>query len=136
MSTLSHDKKPPTRSLALVFLAWVFISGQALLTAGSVYNYNNSSKSANKRTEDNKKIVPWALLGQGANKMRVLAMQARPDVVGNVAIFLAVANALGLTALMCGLLAWSRSKHVSGKLSITAATVVILVNSLLNLPYA
>ena len=136
MSTLSHDKKPPTRSLALVFLAWVFISGQALLTAGSVYNYNNSSKSANKRTEDNKKIVPWALLGQGANKMRVLAMQARPDVVGNVAIFLAVANALGLAALMCGLLAWSRSKHVSGKLTITAATVVILVNSLLNLPYA
>jgi hypothetical protein len=68
--------------------------------------------------------------------MRLLAMQARPDVVGNVAIFLALANALGLAGLLCGLLAWTRSKHVSGKLTITAAIAVILVNAILNLPYA
>ncbi len=139
MGILSHDKKPPTRSLALVLLAWVFISGQALLTAGSVYNYKDSGgTSANSRVEADSqaKTVPWALLGLGATKMRMLAMQARPDVVGDVAIFLAVANALGLAALTCGLLAWSRSRHVSGKLTITAAIAVILVNSLLNLPYA
>jgi hypothetical protein len=63
-------------------------------------------------------------------------MQAKPDVIGNVAIFLAVANTLGLIALTCGLLSWSRSKHRSGKLTIAVAAAVILVNSILNLPYA
>jgi hypothetical protein len=33
----------------------------------------------------------------------------QPDVVSNVAIFLAVANTLGLAALVCNLLSWSRS---------------------------
>ena len=68
--------------------------------------------------------------------MRLIAMQARPEVVGAVAIFLAVANTLGLAALMCGLLSWSRSKHRSGKLTIAMAVAVIIVNSILNLPYA
>jgi hypothetical protein len=80
--------------------------------------------------------VPWTLMGQGATKMRLVATQARPDVIGDVGIFLAVANALGLAALACGLLSWSRSKHVSGKLTIAAAIAVVLVNSILNLPYA
>ena len=80
--------------------------------------------------------MPWDLVGQGAQKMRLIAMQARPDVVGDVAIFLAVANTLGLAALVCGLLSWSRSKYRSGKLTIVMAIAVILVNSIVNLPYA
>ena len=63
-------------------------------------------------------------------------MQARPEVVGDVAIFLAVANILGLIALLCALLSWSRSKYRSGKLTIAMAVAVIVVNSILNLPYA
>jgi hypothetical protein len=42
---------------------------------------------------------------------------------------------LGIAALVCALLSWSRSRHVSGKLTIAAAVAVILANSLLNLPY-
>jgi hypothetical protein len=57
-------------------------------------------------------------------------------VIGDVGIFFAVANALGLAALACGLLSWSRSQHKSGKLTIAAAVAIILVNSILNLPYA
>jgi hypothetical protein len=37
---------------------------------------------------------------------------------------------------MCALLSWSRSRHRSGRLTIAAAVAIILVNSLLNLPYA
>jgi len=131
----SHEDKKKgrtTRSLALVLLAWVFICGQGLLAAGSYYNYNSSS--ADQKTGESK--MPWSLVGQGAQKMRLVAMQAKPDVVGNVAIFLAVANTLGLIAIGCGLLSWSRSKHRSGKLTIAVAAAVILVNSILNLPYA
>ena len=135
MFTLSRDKKPKTRSLAFVLLAWIFIGGQALLAAGSIYNYSEENKAVeNKSTQDGK--VPWALMGQGAIKMRLVATQARPDVIGNVGIFFAVANALGLAALGCGLLSWSRSQHKSGKLTIAAAIAIILVNSILNLPYA
>ncbi len=127
----SNDKRAPrTRSLVLVLLAWIFISGQALLAAGSVYNHRGTEEGTEPGT------MPWQLIGQGATKMRLVAMQAQPEVVGNVAIFLAVANVLGIAALMCGLLSWSRSKHVSGKLTIAAAVAVILVNSILNLPYA
>ena len=135
MFSLSRENKPRTRSLALVLLAWVFIVCQALLAAGSVYDYNRTSTEVKDKGASDTTMT-WSLLGQGANKMRLLAMQARPDVVGNVAIFLAVANALGLAGLLCGLLAWARSKHVSGKLTITAAIAVILVNAILNLPYA
>jgi hypothetical protein len=126
-----HDcKKPQTRSLVLVLLAWVFIGGQALLAAGSIYNYKGKDEQTVKAA------VPWQLLSQGAVKMRSVATQARPEVVGNVAVFLAVANALGVAALMCGLLSWARSGYASGKLTIAAAVTVILVNSILNLPYA
>ena len=132
MPSRSSDakKKPQTRSMVLVLLAWVFIGGQALLAAGSVYNYQGSDGKA---VEGN---MPWHLAGQGATKMRLMATQAKPEVIGSVAVFLAVANVLGLAALMCALLSWSRSRHVSGKLTIAAAVVVILANSLLNLPYA
>jgi len=128
-----HDReKRPTRSLALVLLAWVFISGQALFAAGSIYNYQNKDKDP----QAEKTTMPWKLLGHSAVKMRAVATQARPEVLTNTAVFLAVANALGVAALMCGLLSWSRSKHTSGKLTIAAAIAVILVNSTLNLPYA
>jgi hypothetical protein len=128
----SHKcEKPRTRSLALVLLAWAFIGGQALFAAASIYNYQGQDKSQSVE----KTTMPWQLLGQGAVKMRAVATQAQPRVLTNVAIFLAVANALGVAALMCGLLSWSRSRHTSGKLTIAAAVVVILVNSILNLPY-
>jgi hypothetical protein len=131
MSIWRRDRrKPPTRSLALVLLAWMFIGGQGLLAAGSIYNYGGADEIGEKQT------VPWQLIGQGAVKMRLVATQARPEIIGNVAVFLAVANALGLAALTCGLLSWSRSRYTSGKLTIAAAMTVILVNSILNLPYA
>lgn len=132
MIPVLHDgkKKPRTRSLALVLLAWAFIGGQALLAAGSIYNINSTESEGVETT------LPWNLFGQGATKMRLVAMQAQPDVIGDIAIFLAVANALGIAALMCALLSWSRSRHMSGKLTIAAAVAIILVNSLLNLPYA
>ena len=132
MSISSHEagRKPRRRSLVLVLLAWVFLSGQALLAAGSMYNYQEAD------TQTDEATVPWGLVGQGAVKMRLVATQAQPEVIGDVAIFLAVANTLGIVALMCGLLSWSRSKHLSGKLTIAAAVAVILVNSILNLPYA
>jgi flagellar basal body-associated protein FliL len=131
-------KKPPTRSRILVLLAWVFIAGQTLLAAGSMYNYLNSEKQVQKQAQnqDQKATVPWPLISQGALRVRLLAMQARPDTIGNIAVFLAIANTLGLAAFMCGLLAWSRSKHTSGKLAIAAAITVVLLNSILNLPYA
>jgi hypothetical protein len=134
----SDSKKPATRSRVLVLLAWVFIGGQALLAAGSMYNYMSADKQVQNRDQkqDQKATVPWPLIGQGAVRMRLLAMQARPETLGNIAVFLAVANTLGLAALMCGLLAWARSKHASGKLAIAAAVTVVLLNSILNLPYA
>ena len=132
---MSHSKKDKTsratRSVALVLLAWVFIGGQGLLAAGNIYNHNIAGEEQVASAK-----MPWDLLGQGATKMRLVAMQARPDVIGDVAIFLAVANALGLAALIFGLLSWSRSQHRSGKFTMAAALAVILVNSLLNLPYA
>ncbi len=51
-------------------------------------------------------------------------------------MFLAVANALGLAGLILGLLSWSRSGHMSGKLTIVVSVGVILANSILNLAYA
>jgi hypothetical protein len=139
MFTSSRDrKKPASRSLVLVLLAWVFIGGQALLAAGSMYSYMGTEKQVQKQdqNQEQKATIPWPLIGQGAMKMRLLAMQARPETIGNIAVFLAVANTLGLAALMCGLLSWSRSKHTSGKLAIAAAVTIILVNSILNLPFA
>ncbi len=134
MFALSRNtKERPTRSLALVLLAWAFIGGQALLAAGSVYDYcgdDGESWTARDTT------APWGLMSQGANKMRLVAMQAKPDIIGSVAVFLAGVNSLGLVALMFGLLSWSRSRHTSGRLTIAAAVAVILVNSILNLPYA
>jgi len=130
MSNRPNEKKPRTRSLVLVLLAWVFIGGQALLAAGSMYNYRGTDTQAEQGG------MPWQIVGQGAVKMRLMATQAKPDVIGSAAVFLAVANALGIVALMCALLSWSRSKHVSGRLTIAAAVAVILVNSILNLPYA
>ena len=125
-----HDKKKPrTRSLILVLLAWAFIGGQALLAAGSIYNINSADENATAST------MPWQLLGQSAAKMRAVATQTQPAAISSVAIFLALANALGIAALMCALLSWSRSSHMSGKLTIAAAVTIILVNSLLNLPY-
>jgi len=138
LTSHQDSKKPTTKSRVLVLLAWVFIGGQALLAAGSMYSYVSTEKQVQKQDakQDQKATVPWPLIGQGALKMRLLAAHARPEILGNTAVFLAVANTLGLAALMCGVLAWSRSKHTSGKLAIAAAVAVILVNSILNLPYA
>ncbi|MCU0915340.1 MAG: hypothetical protein MUC88_12355 [Planctomycetes bacterium] len=130
MRTSYDPEKPRTRSLALVLLAWAFIGGQVLLAAGSVYANLAQAKQIDKPA------ASWLLLSQGAAKMRVMAAQAGPEVLGHAALFLAVANTLGVAALMCALLSWSRSKHTSGKLTIAAAVTVILVNSILNLPYA
>ena len=134
----SNYRKPETRSRVLVLLAWVFIAGQALLAAGSMYNYMSGDKQVQSQDQkqEQKATVPWPLISQGALRVRLLAMQARPDTIGNIAVFLAIANTLGLAAFMCGLLAWSRSKHTSGKLAIAAAVTVVLLNSILNLPYA
>ncbi len=121
-----------TRSLVLVLLAWVFIGGQALLTAGNIYNYANTGKDPKAKVATGN--TAWELVGQGAQRVHLIAMQAQPDVVGKVAVFLAVANALGLAALLCGLLSWSRSKYRSGKLTIVMAIAVIVVNSIANLP--
>jgi hypothetical protein len=137
MSILSKEsKKPATRSRVLVLLAWVFIAGQALLAAGSIYNYLGTDTQAQEQKQEQKATMLWPLVGQGAARVRLLATQARPDIIGNIAVFFAVANILGLAAFTCGLLAWSRSKHTSGKLAIVASITVILANSLLNLPYA
>jgi hypothetical protein len=137
MFTWHHqDKKPRTRSLVLLLLAWVFISGQVLLAAGSIYNYQGPDTGKDTGKETVKAAMPWQLLSQGALKMRSVATQGRPEAVGNVAVFLAVANALGIAALLCGLLSWARSGYVGGKLTIAAAVTIILVNSMLNLPYA
>jgi len=119
-----------TRSFVLVLLAWVFIGGQALLVAGSIYNLGDADQKA---TESK---MPWRLLGQSAAKTRSVAMQAQPDILSNVVVFLAAANALGIAGLVCGLLSWTRSEHVSGRLTIAAATTIIVINSILNLPYA
>ena len=119
-----------TRSLSLILLAWVFIGGQALLVAGSIFNLDDADQKA---TESK---MPWRLLGQSAAKTRTVAMQARPDLLGDVVVFLAAANALGIAGLVCGLLSWTRSEHVSGRLTIAAAATVIVINSILNLPYA
>ncbi len=137
MFTWHHEsKKPRTRSLVLLLLAWVFISAQALLAAGSMYTYDSKGKDKNKDKEAVQAAVPWQLLSQGAVKMRSVATQARPEVMGSMAVFLAVANALGVAALLCGVLSWARSGYAGGKLTIAAAVTVILVNSILNLPYA
>jgi hypothetical protein len=130
MNIWHHDRsKPPRRSLVTVLLAWVFIGAQALLSAGSAYNY----KCAETQVEN--ASVSWQMIGESAAKMRAIATPANPDTVNGVAAFLAVANALGWVALLFGLLSWSRSRHVSGRLTIAAAVIVIWVNSLLNLPY-
>jgi hypothetical protein len=131
--SLSNDKKKRgTRSLVLVWLAWVFIAGQALLAAGSVYNYHKHSGNR----EIARNPLPWGLFGQGATRVRLVAGQVQPDVIGNIAMFLVVANILGLAALTLGVVCWSRSNHTSGKLTITVAITVVLINSLLNLPYS
>ncbi len=135
MSATHDNKKRRTRSLVLVLLAWVFIGGQALLAAGSIYNYNTiSNDGGNKEVAEGS--LPWGLIGQGANRVRLIATQAQPDVIGNIAVFLAVANALGLAGLVLGFLSWSRSNHTSGKLTIAVSVAVVLANSILNLAYA
>ncbi len=80
--------------------------------------------------------VPWGLIGQSSSRVRSLAMQSEPGSIGNIAIFLAAANALGLAGLVLGLLSWSRSNHSSGKLTIAVSVAVILANSILNLAIA
>ncbi len=138
MSASNDSKKRRTRSLALILVAWVFIGGQALLAAGSIYNYKTvaSESESNEKEEVVENHVPWGLIGQGASRVRLIAMQAQPDVIGNIAVFLAVANALGLAGLVFGLLSWARSSHTSGKLTIAVSVAVILVNSILNLAFA
>jgi len=132
--SLSHrnKKKRPSKSVLLVAMAWVFIGGQALLAAGSLANYN----AATGNDELGEVTMPWGLVSEGANRVRLVAAMAQPDVIGSFAVFLAVANVLGLVGLTLGLLSWSRSEHTSGRLTIAVAVTVILVNSMLNLPYA
>lgn len=143
MSIITHDndKKRPARSLVLVLVAWVFIGGQALLAAGSIYNYNAVSTNQDKTKDTKEKeavepSLPWGLIGQSSNRVRLIAMQAEPAAIGNIAVFLAVANALGLAGLILGLLSWSKSNHTSGRLTIAVSVAVILANSLLNLACA
>jgi hypothetical protein len=132
--SLSHKnkRKRPSKSILLVSMAWVFIGGQALLAAGSLANYNAAAGN----DELGEVTMPWGLVSEGANRVRLVAAMAQPDVIGSFAIFLAVANVLGLVALTLGFLSWSRSEHTSGRLTIAVAVTVILVNSMLNLPYA
>jgi len=133
MSFSSKNKnRRPSKSVILVAVAWVFIGGQALLAAGSLCNYSTGSGDG----ESVEVSMPWGLVSEGANRVRLVAAQAQPDVIGSIAVFLAVANALGLVALTLGLLSWSRSQHTSGKVTMAVAVTVILVNSMLNLPYA
>lgn len=134
MSSADDKKKRRTRSLMLVLLAWVFIGGQAFLATGSAYNYQ--STTTNGKGDPTLSTMPWELISQSANRMRLVATQAQPDVIGNVAVFLAVVNVLGLAALILALLAWSRSKHTSGKLTIVVAVTIVLINTLLHLPHA
>jgi hypothetical protein len=125
-----HDcHQPPPRSLLPVLLAWMFIGGQVLLLAGSMYNY----RCADTHVEN--PSVSWQIIGQSAVKVRALATPANLHTIDGVAAFLAVANSLGLVALLFALLSWSRSRHISGRLTIAAAMIVIVVNSILNLPY-
>ena len=125
-----HDgSQPPTRSLVPVLLAWMFIGGQALLSAGTMYNYRGAD------TQIENASVAWQIIGQSAVKMRSMATPAEPHTIKGVAAFLAVADSLGLVALLWALLSWSRSRHISGRLTIAAAVMIIWVNSLLNLPY-
>ena len=133
MSLSNKNKnKRPSKSVILVAVAWVFIGGQALLAAGSLCNYSAGSGDG----EASEVSMPWGLVSEGANRVRLVAAQAQPDVIGSIAVFLGVANALGLVALTLGLLSWSRSQHTSGKVTMAVAVTVILVNSMLNLPYA
>jgi hypothetical protein len=131
---MSHSKSGKkgrsSQCVGLILLAWVFIGGQVLLAAGSIRDYENGVGRGDGSP------VPWTLVSQGAYKMRLVATQARPDIVGNVAIFLGVVNALGLVAFVFGLVSWSKSQHREGKLTMAAAIVIVLVNSILNLPYA
>ena len=135
-TTRDSKKKRRTRSLALILAAWVFIGGQALLAAGSIYNYNTAKAGEAKEEELAEAGMPWGLIGQGATRVRLIAMQAQPAVIRNIALFLAIANALGLAGLVLGLLSWSRSNHTSGKLTIVVSVTVILANSILNIAYA
>ncbi len=73
--THDNSKKRRTRSLALVLAAWVFIGGQALLAAGSIYNYNCVSTENEEVANSNS--MPWELIGHGANRVRLIAMQGR-----------------------------------------------------------
>lgn len=134
MSSSPDDKKSRhARSLILVLLAWAFIGGQGLLTAGSISNHR--AAAVNPEDEATQAAASWTLIRQGADRVRLVAIQAQPDVIGKVAVFLAIVNAVGLGALTLGLLSWSRSGHTRGKLTIAVSVTVILINTLLNLPY-
>ena len=125
-----HDRKqPPTRSLITVLLAWMFIGGQALLLAGTAYDYKRAD------THVESASVSWQMIGYSADRLRFIATPTQPETAEGVATFLVVANALGLVALLLGLLALSRSRHVSGRLTIAAAVTIVWVNSLLNVPF-
>jgi hypothetical protein len=124
-----NGKASRTQKLGWILLAWMFIGGQALLAAGSIYDYSGGAQNVGETK------VPWELISHGAHTWRLLAMRARPDVAGASAIFLAIANVLGLIALILGLLCWSKSKHSSGRLTIAGAVIVVLVYTALNLPY-
>lgn len=130
MYILHHDRnKPPARSVITVLLAWIFIGGQALLSAGTAYNYECAD------THSESDSVSWQMIGHSADKLRSMATADEPDTAGGIASFLMVANALGLVGLFLGLLSLSMSRHASGRLTTAAAVVVVWVNVLLNLPY-
>ncbi len=130
MYILHHDRsKPPRRSLITVSLAWLFIGGQALLAAGTAYNYRCAD------THGESASVSWQVIGHSAVKVRSMATPAEPYTAEGIATFLVAANALGLVGFLLGLLALSRSKHISGRLTTAAALVVVWVNVLLSLPY-
>jgi hypothetical protein len=125
-----HDRKqPPRRSLITVLLAWLFIGGQALLSAGTAYDFNRAD------THVESASASWQIISHSAVRIRSLAAPAQPHTAESIAAFLVVANGLGLLGLLLGLLSLSRSRHISGRLTIAAAVVVVWVNSLLNVPY-
>jgi hypothetical protein len=130
MYTRHKDRKePPTRSFLGLLLAWLFIGGQALLVAGTVYNYRCAD------TQVERASVTWEIMGQSAVKMRAMATPAEPDTINGIIAFFVVADALGLAALLIALFSWSTSGHVRGRLTIAAAVIIVAVNALLNLPY-
>ena len=101
MFTWHHDnKKPRTRSLVLILLAWVFIGGQALLAAGSMYNYQGKDRR-NSTEADGALATPRPGSGQDAV---CWPRRLGPKPSGMWPCSWRSPMRLGVAALMCGVL--------------------------------